>query len=143
MDREIEEKAKALGEALAKSEEFARLLAAQREVESREAAKVMLRDLRRRQMALAEKEQAGETPSEEEVEALRRAMEIASHNPYVRGLIEAELVFAQLMMRVNQIVAEAAGLKPDEQEAAGGEDGSERRQTIIRPQTKLWTPGSP
>jgi Uncharacterized conserved protein len=151
---EVKAKAEALAEALARSEEYAALKAAQDEVEQHEAAKIMLRDFRQKQAALERKMLSGETPSEEEVNALQQAYQIVALNPYIRKLIEAEVAFAAMMAEVQRILAAAVGVElPDDAlfargsagatgaggSAAGGQDKKPDDGGSAR--SRLWVPG--
>jgi len=109
---EIRAKAEALADALANSEVYQAVKAAREELERHEAARIMYRDFRQKQAALEAKVLAGETPSDEEVQALQQAMQIVALNPYVRKLLEAEAAFAVTFAEVQRILGEAVGAMP-------------------------------
>lgn len=102
--REILDKALELGQALATHPAVERLRQARRTVSQREAARIMLRDLRAREQALVDKQLKGETPGPQEVEELRRVAEVVGYNPYVRELWEAEAAVARLLAAVQAAV---------------------------------------
>ena len=74
MNPEVRAKAESLAEALAQSEEYEPSKAAREELDRHEAAKIMLRDFRQKQMALENKVLSGQAPSEQEIEALQQAI---------------------------------------------------------------------
>ncbi|NLW09470.1 MAG: YlbF family regulator [Firmicutes bacterium] len=103
--------ARELGRALAESEEFKAYQKAKEQVEEHEAAKIMLEDFRRKQLALETKTLRGEEPSSTEVEELKKLSEILGYNPYIREYIMAEMRFTQLILEVQKTIADAAGLE--------------------------------
>ena len=158
MNPEVKAKAEALAEALAQSDEYKALQAAREEVDRHEAAKIMLRDFRRKQAALEAKMLSGESPSEEEIAAIQQAYQIVALNPYVRRLLEAEIVFAGMMAEVQRILAAAVGVElPDDPaqwpraagtggaagaagaSGAGAGDSGPKRDDP--PKSRLWVPG--
>ena len=106
MKEELARKIGELADALRETDEYKRLLAAREEVEGREAAKLMLEDIQRKQAALQQAAAEGKDVEELE-EAFRKAVTVANYNPYVRELMEAELVFADLFFRVEAALAHA------------------------------------
>lgn len=118
--------ARELGKALAESEEYKAYQKAKQQVEEHEAAKIMLEDFRRKQMALEKKTLRGEEPSSEEVEQLKKLSEILGYNPYIREYIMAEMRFTQLILEVQKAIADAAGLElpgfTGETEKTGGKE---------------------
>src|SRR5690606_26307216 len=84
----------------------------------------MYRDFRQKQAALEAKVLAGETPSDEEVQALQQAMQIVALNPYVRKLLEAEAAFAVTFAEVQRILAGAVGIELPQAPAPGPAAGS-------------------
>ena len=102
--------ARELGRALAESEEFKAYQKAKEQVEEHEAAKIMLEDFRKKQLALEKKAMSGEEPSSAEVEQLKKLSEILGYNPYIREFLLAEMRFTQLILEVQKAIADAAGL---------------------------------
>ncbi|HHU82892.1 MAG TPA: YlbF family regulator [Firmicutes bacterium] len=102
--------ARELGRALAESEEYKAYQKAKQQVEEHEAAKIMLEDFRKKQLALEKKALSGEEPSFAEVEELKRLSEILGYNPYIREYLLAEMRFTQLMIEVQKAIADSAGL---------------------------------
>lgn len=153
MNPEVKAKAEALAEALAQSEEYKALQAAREEIDRHEAANIMLRDFRQKQAALEAKMLSGETPNDEEVEAIQQAYQIVALNPYVRRLIEAEVAFAAMMAEVQRMLAAAVGVElPDDPtfspQAAGaggasgaGGPGGPGEKRDDPPKSRLWVPG--
>lgn len=148
MQAGLRDQAKALARALAATEEYQRLVAAQREVAQHEAARIMLRDLRALQRELERKQLAGEPISESEIQQLQQRSQLVAFNPYVRELLEAEIAFAQLMLEVQAVIHHELGLDADEEgEAtaadAGGEgarSAQDAGRTIVKPSSRLWIP---
>lgn len=138
ISREIREQAQALGRTLAAHPVTERLRRARATVNEHTAALVMLRDLRRRERALLEKELSGQRPEPDEVEQWRRVAEIVSFNPYVRELLEAEAAMARLLAEVNAAVQGELGLPPvedgEETEAQESSDASRSARQAGLPQ---------
>ncbi|NLY88009.1 MAG: YlbF family regulator [Firmicutes bacterium] len=103
--------ARELGRTLAESEEYRAYQKAKQQVEEHEAAKIMLEDFRRKQLALEQKALRGEEPSSAEVEQLKKLSEILGYNPYIREYLLAEMGFSQLLLEVQETIADAAGLE--------------------------------
>lgn len=169
VNQEIRSKAQALAEALANSDEYKELKEAKEELERHEAARIMFRDFRQKREALERKALSGQTPSDEEIQALQQAYQIVALNPYVRRVLEAEVAFAAMMAEVQRILAEAVGielpegLQPDQAGQAGrtgqaqaaeagsgqGEgspslDGARQNRDQDdggKPRPRLWVPG--
>ncbi|WP_324668996.1 YlbF family regulator [Geochorda subterranea] len=157
--REISEAIHTLARLLSNLPEVEQLRQAREEIGRHEAARIMLRDLRRRERQLAEKSRRGETPSPQELEELEKVAEVVTYNPYVRALLQAEMAYAGLMAAVVGALEEALQLPalPDEVEGGGvpatpsaGQTGATEgpggiqpggRVTLARP--KLWVPGQP
>lgn len=106
------ELAKQLGNALAESPEYRKYQAAQAELDAHEAAKVMVRDFRKKQLELERKRLSGAQLLEPLEEELRRLSEVVGLNPYVREYLMAEYEFSQLMVKIQTILGEAIGLEP-------------------------------
>jgi len=149
---EVKAKAEALAEALAQSEEYKAVKEAREELERHEAARIMWRDFRKKQEALESKVLAGETPGEEEVQALQQAYQIVALNPYVRKLLEAEVAFAALMAEVQRTLAAAVGVELPEGfgrgqaavqggPAATGRQGQDPGDSGGSARSRLWVPG--
>ena len=147
MNPEVRAKAESLAEALAQSEEYEAVKAAREELDRHEAAKIMLRDFRQKQMALENKVLSGQAPSEQEIEALQQAYQIVALNPYVRRLIEAEVALSAMMAEVQRILAAAVGVElPEEAPGAGGAGGAGGHtarpdDSDGTPKSRLWVPG--
>ena len=106
-------------------------------VENREAAKIMLQDLEKKQKRLRERYVSGEQPSEAELEDLQRTMELVSFNPYIRDLLDAEFAFSRMMAEVWEIITEALGLEVPEAEPRADEP----EPIASKAASKLWVPG--
>ena len=102
--------ARELGKAMAGSEEYKAYQKAKQQVEEHEAAKIMLEDFRKKQLALEKKALSGEEPSSAEVEQLKKLSEILGYNPYIREYLLAEMRFTHLVFAVQKAIADAAGL---------------------------------
>ena len=136
ISREIVDRARALAQALNRHPAVERLRQAHRAVQEREAARIMLRDLRARQQALLRREAAGEAVSDQEWEEFRRVAEVVAYNPYVRDLLQAEEAVAGLLATVMAIVEEGLGLP----RAEGAEEEPARERT---PAERAAGPGAP
>lgn len=147
MNPEVKAKAEALAEALAQSDEYKALQAAREEIDRHEAAKIMLRDFRQKQMAIERKMLSGEAPSDQEIEALQQAYQIVALNPYVRRLIEAEVALSAMMAEVQRILAKAVGIElPGDPAQSGGVagvsgQGGKPDDPGDTPRSRLWVPG--
>lgn len=147
MNPEVKAKAEALAEALVASEEYKALSEAQEELEKHEAAKIMLRDFRQKQLLLQQKIVAGQTPTESEVQQLQEAYHLVAFNPYVRKVLEAEAAFAAMLAEVQRILGEAIGAEAgeeglgDQPGAAGGASTIERSDDRGSARSRLWVPG--
>lgn len=145
MNPEVKAKAEALAEALAQSEEYEAVKAAREEIDRHEAAKIMLRDFRQKQMALESKMLSGEAPTEQEIESLQQAYQIVAFNPYVRRLIEAEVAFSTMMAEVQRMLAAAVGVElPDDptlSQGVAGAGGLGEKPDDPEPKSRLWVPG--
>ena len=157
--REISEAIKNLATHLSSLPEVEQLRQAREEIGRHEAARIMLRDLRRRERRLAEKSRRGETPTPQELEELEKVAEVVTYNPYVRALLQAEMAYSALMAAVVRAIEEALQLPalPDDEAAddapatsSGAEPGTPDgpggarpggNVTVARP--KLWVPGQP
>ncbi|HEY8486740.1 MAG TPA: YlbF family regulator [Limnochordales bacterium] len=129
ISREIEQRARALGEALTADPRVERYRKARQAVREREATRIMLRDLRSREAELWRRRAAGEQVSPEEWDRLRQLAQVVGYNPYVRELWEAEEEMAQLLAQVMAVVQEAAGLaEGEEEEPEPGEAGGQASQ---------------
>src|SRR5690625_2814039 len=100
MPSRVSDQVDRLAEALKETPEYRRLMDAAQEVESREAARIMLRDFRRLQGELDEKQLSGEEPTEAEARRWQQQLDVISMNPYVRAYLEAEMTFAHLLMSI-------------------------------------------
>lgn len=158
MSPDVREKAEALAEALANSEEYKAFKEATEELDKHEAAKIMLRDFRTKQMALQQKTMMGENPTEAEVSALQQAYQLVAFNPYVRKVIEAEAAFSATLAEIQRLLAEAVGLEiPEMDSDESGEElqdsgaekpsglrvigGKDRKDDPGSARSRLWVPG--
>lgn len=166
MDPILKRRAEELAEALAASQAYQRVRSARQAVEEHAAAKVMLKDLEGRRAALEQRQAAGETLTDKEIEQFQKISEVVMMNPYVRELMQAEWEFAHALMEVQQVLAKAIGAEltglPDGTDPEDGEDeaasvaeggnaqapgGTQPGPRIIVPggtdrgrSGKLWTP---
>lgn len=155
---EIADAVRALARALESMPQVRGLKEAREEIGRHEAARIMLRDLRRREERLAEKNRRGEKPSPEEVEEFRRVAEVVGLNPYIRALWEAEVAFAGLMAAVMAALEAELGIPPaleedrpaescrgPESPAPGpaGPAGPAPPGSVRPVRTRLWVPGQP
>jgi cell fate (sporulation/competence/biofilm development) regulator YlbF (YheA/YmcA/DUF963 family) len=155
-----------LGRALAESDEFRALKEARTQLESHAAAKIMWDDLVAREQDLKRRLAAGETISPEEEKQVAELFRLASYNPYIQRLLEAEYQFTQLVLEVQRVMGQAAGIKlvPDEEvagtaQADAGQAGSTTNATgagetgqadagtgnpdLTVARQRLWVPGDP
>ncbi|MBE3576443.1 MAG: YlbF family regulator [Limnochordales bacterium] len=162
----IVELAERLGRALAESEEAQALKEARKQLEEHAAAKIMWDDLVRRERELQRRLAAGEAVSEEEKQQVAELFRLASYNPYIQRLLEAEYRFTQLMLEVQQVMGKAAGLPfaLEEEGAAAtqvdaGQPGSTTNATeagdtgrestassnpdLTVARRRIWVPGDP
>lgn len=153
---EVAEHVDRLAEALKATPQYKRMTEAQRDVESREAGRIMMRDYRRLVGEMEQKRIAGEI-TEDDVRRWQQQLEIISMNPYVRELLEAESVFAALLLDVQSRLMKTLGLEAPSAGSAEGDDEKEGKPAapdagspsdaaqprIVKPAPKLWTPGSP
>ena len=150
MEPRVEHLAKELAKALAESEVYAAVKNARMEMESHSAAQIMMRDLQDRQMRLQEKSKNGQQITEVEIAEFQRMAQVAEMNPYVRGLVGAEMAMEEMFRGVQEILANALGLlapAPEDDEAAEaieaeaiGPDPAVEEARKAR--SKLWVPGS-
>ena len=133
----VKRKAHELARAIRESPEYERLTKAREVVESREAAKIMLQDVEKKQRKLREKYAAGEEPAEAELQDLQKTMELVSFNPYIRDLFDAELSFSKMMAEIWEIIGEALGLEPPEAQPTEQEPEPRASEASSR----LWVPG--
>lgn len=153
MEPRVEHLARELAKALAESETYAAVLKARQEMENHSAAQIMLRDLQDRQGRLQEKSRTGQQITKMEIAEFQRMAQVAEMNPYVRGLVGAEMALADMMMGVQEMLAKAVGLEtaPPEGEV-DGEEGESLQEEAPSPdkaaeearkvRSKLWVPGS-
>ena len=152
LSREILDRARALAEVLKRDPAVERLRQAHRTVQEREAARIMLRDLRMRQQNLLRRRAAGEAVSPEEWEEFRRVAEVVAYNPYVRELLEAEEAVAHLLAAVMAVLEEnldlprleeADGERALEQPPAPPGSGGSGSPRLSVARSRLWVPGQP
>ncbi|NLK08325.1 MAG: hypothetical protein GX316_06435 [Firmicutes bacterium] len=136
----VQRKAHELANALAASPEYARLQAAQEEIEERQAAKIMLQDARKKEMLLREKHASGEDISESELADLQKTVELVSFNPYIRELMEAEYALSEMLMEIWAVITEAVGIEQSD-EAGLGSDESSPESAPEKTKSRLWVPG--
>lgn len=140
-----------LAASLQDTDAYRALQAARQQVEEREAARIMLRDVQRLQDEIAEKQASGEPVGQELMERLEQRLQLVALNPYVREYLQAEAAFAQLLVAVQVRLAEKLGLPTAGAEAAPAEAGSpeagaEAQQGSQTPpsrprSSRLWIPG--
>src|SRR5690606_798585 len=99
-----------LAASLQDTDAYRSLQAARQQVEEREAARIMLRDVQRLQDEIAQKQASGEPVGEELMERLQQRLQLVALNPYVREYLQAEAAFAQLLVAVQVRLAEQLGL---------------------------------
>jgi cell fate (sporulation/competence/biofilm development) regulator YlbF (YheA/YmcA/DUF963 family) len=131
---EVQKKAQELAEAIAKSSEYNRMIAARDAVNKHQAAKVMLRDFQEKQLKLQQQQMSGEEVTPEQEEQLQRLFGVISVNPYIRELFEAEFAFSGLMMQVNDALSQVLDLREEEEDA---DDDSK----LEIPKKKILIPG--
>lgn len=140
MEPNVERKAKELADAIVASEAYQKLQEAREEIEEHQAAQIMLRDLMTKQQRLQEKIMRGEQPSEADVADYEQTAQIVTVNPYVRRLLEAEMRFSEMMMAVQQELAQAVGLElPQGPEVEQVPESPPPPESPTR--SKLWVPG--
>lgn len=158
MEPRVERALRDLQEAVAGSEAVARARQARENVENREAARIMLRDLENLQGQILERARRGENVPEELAARYQQVAEFAAYNPYVRELLQAQAELAQMLDAIQRAVLEAAGLAPAAPDAAAssgeaeeavpsgaaGQPGSDQtppspRVDAVR--SRLWVPG--
>lgn len=108
--------ARQLGAALKETPEYNAVQTARAKVEQHEAARIMLRDFRRRETEYRQAVLEGKA-TDEQAKELRNLAEIIGCNPYLRELIAAESALAGLVMELQGEITAAAGLT---EPAAGG-----------------------
>ncbi|MGE5550369.1 MAG: YlbF family regulator [Bacteroidota bacterium] len=101
--------AQQLGQAVKETPEYASVQSARAKVEEHEAARLMLRDFKRRQEEYRKAFVAGKA-GEDEAKELRRLAEIVGYNPYIRELLAAEARLADLVLGLQNEIMVAAGL---------------------------------
>jgi len=110
----ILERARELGLALANSEEYNRMLAAQVNVETNEALSVLLNELRVKRSAMMELMRGGDFENtlilelSSDVERLQSQM---MENPLFMQMMEAEHAFSELLSSVDREINECIGGK--------------------------------
>lgn len=152
---EVAEHVERLAEALKETPQYERMAEAQRDVESREAARIMMRDYQRLLGEMEQKRLAGEM-TEDDIRRWEQQLEIIGMNPYVRELLDAQGAFGALLIEVQSRLMQALGLQgpgADDDEGDDGGDGvppvpgggspsASEQPRIVKPAPKLWTPGS-
>jgi len=114
-----------LGQSIKETPEYQAVQAARAKADEHEAARIMLRDLRKREGEYRQALLAGKA-DEEAAKELRKLAEIVGHNPYIRELLTAEARLAELVVSLqNQVMAasglvEPAALEESEANAQGG-----------------------
>jgi len=140
-----------LAASLQGTDAYRALQAARQQVEEREAARIMLRDLQRLQEEIEEKQASGEPVDQELMDRLQQRLQLVALNPYVREYLQAEAAFAQLLIAVQVRLAEKLGLPAGgagaaPAQAGSPEGGGEARQDSQTPpprprSSRLWVPG--
>lgn len=142
MNPDVKDKAEALADALAQSQEYKNFVEARESLDKHEAAKIMLRDFQQKQAELQRKVLSGQQLSEADTQQLQDAYQLVAFNPYVRRLIEAEAAFGEMLAQVQQILAEAVGMDvPDEQLPEGEAPPSSSDDEPGPSSSRLWVPG--
>lgn len=146
MNPDVKDKAEALADALAESEEYREFVEARENLEKHEAAKIMLRDFQQKQAELQQKVMSGQQLTEADTEDLQSAYQLVAFNPYVRKVIETEAAFGEILAQVQQILAEAVGMEtPDETDEPGSQEPSSPPPASDddpgSSSGRLWVPG--
>lgn len=140
---EVAARVDALAEALLATPEYQRLVQARREVEGREAARIMWRDYQELQKEMERRQMAGDPPGEEELQQWQQRLQILSFNPYVRELLEAEMAFAQRVLEAQARLAFKLGMVDTAEGKADGAGSEEAGSRLVKPKPRLWVPGAP
>lgn len=104
---EVYDCAHQLARELARSSEYNDLRLARAKMESNPANVDMLRDFRRRQLALEVAALNGKEPDEGEKRALEESYRIISLNPAITAYLEAEQRLARLLADIQKILIDA------------------------------------
>lgn len=99
MKEDLLNKAKDLNLLLKNSQEYKSYVEASEKVKEHSAADIMLSDFRKKQLEVQKKAMEGAN-IEEDLKELQKLWEVISINPYVRAVVEAELLFGQLYSEV-------------------------------------------
>lgn len=135
----MEDKAKALAQAIKESDVYKSWIRAQEDLKERHAAQVMLRDLQMAQAELMRKVQAGEPVGPEDEARWQRTVETVAYNPYVAAVLQAEQGMVRLLSDINETLAKELGLEPDDDTDGSAEEAPE----APTPKSRLWVPGQP
>lgn len=116
--------AEELASQLAQSDEYQSLKKAEAELDAHAAAKIMWQDLRKKQQACQE---AGLSQEDLKTrfEELQKTYELVSHNPYIRNYLMAQMELGQLWSEIQKLLAEAIGIKMEEQGESQDEESKE------------------
>lgn len=142
---DIKARAKQLADALAESPEYQRLKQAREDIDQHQAAKVMLRDFRKKQFELQKQQFEGNEVTETQTEELSKLYEVLNINPYIRELLEAELAFHNIMMEIQETLSKAIDLSSDlfdDEDESTDENQQQEADPIQEATKKLWTPGN-
>ncbi|MBO2518995.1 MULTISPECIES: YlbF family regulator [Limnochorda] len=144
MEPQVAGALRSLREALASSQAVARVREARQMVASREAARIMLKDVQEVQQEILERTERGEEVPQELVARYQHVTSLAAYNPYIRELFEAEAELLALLNQIQRELLEAAGLMegqapPQGPDRPAGDGGG--RKTVDAVQSKLWVPG--
>ncbi|BAS25869.1 YlbF family regulator [Limnochorda pilosa] len=139
MEPRVERALRELSGVLAESDVVARARKAREDVQGREAARIMLRDLENLQGEILRRAGQGEQVPQELESRYRQVAEYASYNPYVRELLQAESELAQTLDEIQRELLRAAGLTPPAEEQ--GETPS--RPEPGAPSSREGTPAEP
>src|SRR5690606_27138902 len=141
MEPQVAGALRSLREALASSQAVARVREARQMVASREAARIMLKDVQEVQQEILERTERGEEVPQELVARYQHVTSLAAYNP---ELFEAEAELLALLNQIQRELLEAAGLMEGQAPRQGpdrpaGDGGG--RKTVDAVQSKLWVPG--
>ncbi|MBO8125748.1 MAG: YlbF family regulator [Firmicutes bacterium] len=107
---QVRAKAEELAKAIKESPEFARLKAAQARLAENTAAQIMYSDFQKLQLEVEKMRLSGEEVPEAKLEEVRKKYELLMFNEDIKEIIMAEAELSQLMVEIQQILAESLGL---------------------------------
>jgi len=98
-----------LARSLKESEEYRTLCAAKRSLDTDPAARDMVKDFLRKQMALQIELMSGKPDAKEKEAALQKLVELLSMNVRSRDYISAHFRFHQMMADIYKLIGDAVG----------------------------------